>query len=429
MRLVAVGLSHRSAELDLRGTVAFDEARRRCLLANLKAAGAAEAAVIATCNRTEIYVAGPDPATVDALARTELSDVAGADAARLDPALYHLRDDVAALHLCRVTAGLDSLVPGEVEILGQVREALAVAEEEGTIGPLLYRAFQSALEAGKRARSETGIAEQNASVASVAAELARTSLGGLEGRSALLIGAGHTSELAALNLMGRGLRDVTVSTRTFASACTLAERLGGSAVRFEEVHERLPAADLVVASTSAPHAVLAADVVRRAVAGRTRDPLLLIDLAVPRDIEPEVRWIEGCVLHDLDDLQAVVARNVALRQQEAAAAEEICAAQAEQFREWQAARVVVPSIVRLRERGEAVAAEEVARAAAGWPELDDGERARLDRLGRAIARRLLHEPTVRLREGAAASDGVAYAETVRDLFGLELPNGTPAPDA
>jgi glutamyl-tRNA reductase len=429
MRLVAVGLSHRSAELDLRGTVAFDEARRRCLLANLKEAGAAEAAVIATCNRTEIYAAGPEPAVVDSLARAELADVAGVEIARLDPALYHLRDDVAALHLCRVAAGLDSLVPGEVEILGQVREALQVAEEEGTIGALLYRAFQCALEAGKRVRSETGIAAQNASVASVAAELARSRLGGLEGRSALLIGAGHTSELAALNLMGRGLRDVTVSTRTFAAACTLAERLGASAVRFEEVHERLPGADLVVSSTSAPHAVLAADVVRRAVAGRTREPLLLIDLAVPRDIEPEVRSIEGCVLHDLDDLKAVVARNVALRQQEAYAAEEICAAQAEQFREWQAARVVVPSIVRLREHGEALAAEEVARAAAGWPALDSDERARLEKLGRAIARRLLHEPTVRLREGAAASDGVAYAETVRDLFGLELPNGTPAPDA
>jgi glutamyl-tRNA reductase len=429
MRLVAVGLSHRSAELDLRGTVAFDEARRRCLLANLKEAGAAEAAVIATCNRTELYVAGPDPSTVDALARAELADVAGQEQAVLEPALYHLRDDVAALHLCRVAAGLDSLVPGEVEILGQVREALLVAEEEGTIGPLLYRAFQCALEAGKRVRSETGIAAQNASVASVAAELARSRLGGLEGRSAVLIGAGHTSELAALNLMGRGLRDMVVSTRTFASAVTLADRLGASAVRFEEVHERLGSADLVVSSTSAPHAVLAADTVRRAVAARTGQPLLLIDLAVPRDIEPEVRGIEGCDLHDLDDLRAVVARNVALREQEASAAEEICAAHAEQFREWQASRVVVPSIVQLRERGELLAAEEVARAAAGWPALDEDERARLERLGRAIVRRLLHEPTVRLREGAAASDGVAYAETVRDLFGLELPDSTPAPDA
>jgi glutamyl-tRNA reductase len=195
------------------------------------------------------------------------------------------------------------------------------------------------------------------------------------------------------------------------------------------VPQRLGAADLVVSSTSAPHAILAADAVRAAVAGRSRRPLLLIDLAVPRDIEPEVRGIEGCELHDLDDLRAVVARNVALREREAAAAEEICAAQAEQFREWQASRVVVPSIVQLRERGELLAAEEVARTAAGWPALDQDERARLDRLGRSIVRRLLHEPTVRLREGAAASDGVAYAETVRDLFGLELPEPAPAPDA
>ncbi len=419
MRLVAVGLNHRSAGIDLRGRVALDGARRRCLLANLKAAGATEAAVLDTCNRTEVYAAGPDADALTALAAQELADAAHASVAELDPVLYRLRDDVAALHLNRVAAGLDSLVPGEGEILAQVRAALAFAEREESVGPLLSRAFQRALETGKRVRSETGIASQNASVASVAAELARDALGGLEGRHALLIGAGRTSELTALNLVGRGLRSLAVSTRTYSSATSLAERVGGQAVRFDDLPSALPRADLVVSSTSAPHAVLQAPVVQGAMVERGFAPLLLIDLAVPHDIEPEVGTIDGCTLHDLDGLQEVVARNVALRRREAQAAEAICAEAAEDFRAWHASRVVVPSIGLLRGHASDVAAEEAARAAARWPDLDAEGRARLERLAADVAKRLLHEPTVRLRARAASSDGVGYAETVRELFGLD----------
>ena len=423
MRLCAVGLSHRTAGLDVRERTALDEAHLRCLVGNVRTAGATEAVALATCNRTEVYLAGPDAAVLEALARHELAEAAHTTPPELEGSLYHLRDDLAALHLNRVAAGLDSLVPGEAQILGQVREALALAQGEGAVGPVLSRAFQRALETGKRARSETGIAAQNASIASVAAELAREVLGGLERRSALLLGAGRTSELAALNLMGRGLRTVVVANRTYASACSLAERLGGDAVRFDQVPDRLPGADVVISSTSAPHHVLHASAVRAAMERRkTTPPLLFIDLAVPRDVEPEVGSIEGCRLHDLDDLEAVVRRNVAIRRQEAARAEEICFAAAEEFRAWQAARVVVPAIGRLRAHGAQVAAEEVRRAAGRWPDLDDEGRARLERLGSAITARLLHDPTVRLRETAATSDGVGYAETVNELFGLE-PDG------
>jgi glutamyl-tRNA reductase len=418
MRLVAVGLSHRTAAVDLRGKVTLDVAHRRCVLANLRDAGVTGAAVLATCNRTEVYATGVDAGLLTRLAERELADAASAHLAELEPALYRLRDDVAALHLIRVAAGLDSLVPGEAQILGQVREALALAEDEGTASAVLHRVFQRALETGKRARTETGIAAQNASVASVAAELARETLGGLDDRSALLIGAGRTSELTALNLVSRGLRSLTVATRTYASACSLAERLGGDAARFDEVPARLADADVVVSSTSAPHTVLAAPAVRSAMELRAH-PLLLIDLAVPRDIDPDVAAIEGCTLHDLDDLERVVARNVAARQREAAAAELLCAAAAGEFRVWQAGRVVVPTIGRLRAHGEDVAAQEARQLAGRWPGLDDEGRARLERLAGDIARRLLHEPTVRLRESAATSDAVGYAETVRELFGLD----------
>jgi glutamyl-tRNA reductase len=328
--------------------------------------------------------------------------------------LYRLTDATAALHLNRVAAGLDSLVPGEAQVLGQVRAALALAMSEGTVGLILSRAFQRALETGKRARSETAISAGNASVASVAASLADGALGGLAGRSALVVGAGRTSELAALNLMSRGLRRLSVANRTFQSACVLAGRLGGSAVHFEDVAGHLRDVDVVVSSTAAPHAVLRTDMVEPAMVGRST-PLVFLDLAVPSDVEPGVAGLAGCSVHTLDDLALQIGRTVALRREEAVAAEAICADAAEEFRAWQAERTVAPAIGRLRATAETLRAAEVERLAVG---LDPAERERLERLSRQLVGKLLHHPTTRLRESASGPDGVQYAETALDLFGL-----------
>ncbi|MEO9174206.1 MAG: glutamyl-tRNA reductase, partial [Gaiellales bacterium] len=405
MRLVAVGLSHHRAAFGLLGRVALGENETRCLLQNLVAAGAREAAAISTCNRTELYLAGTDAAGLTALAVHEFSELVDVSPDELEPVLYRLADATAALHLNRVASGVDSLVPGEAQVLGQVRAALALASSEGTAGPMLSRAFQRALETGKRARSETGISVGNASIASVAASLADHALGGLSGRSALVVGAGRTSELAALNLIGRGLRRLSVANRTYQSACTLAGRLGGSAVHFEDVAGSLRDVDVVVSSTSAPHAVLRADMVEPALSGRT-SPLVFLDLAVPADVEPAVALLAGCEVHGLDDLAAEIARTVAFRREEAAVAETICADAAEDFRLWQAERTVGPAIGRLRARAESVRAAEVARLSVG---LDDGERARFERLSRQLVCKLLHNPTVRLRDSANGPDGVQYA--------------------
>jgi glutamyl-tRNA reductase len=414
MRLVTVGLSHHRAAFGLLGRVALGENESRCLLQNLIVAGAREAAVISTCNRTELYLAGPDAASLTALAVRELSELVDVSPAELEPVLYRLADATAALHLNRVAAGLDSLVPGEAQVLGQVRTALAIAQSESTAGPVLSRAFQRALETGKRARSETGISEGNASIASVAASLADHALGGLAGRAALVVGAGRTSELAALNLMGRGLRRLSVANRTYQSALALAGRLGGSAVHFEDVADSLRGVDIVVSSTSAPHAVLRADMVAPSMAGR-ESPLVFLDLAVPGDVEPAVRELPGCEVHGLDDLAAEIARTVAFRREEAAVAEGICADSAEEFRSWQAERTVGPAIGRLRARAEAVRAAEVERLSGG---LEDADRERLERLSRKLVGKLLHSPTMRLRDSANSPDGVQYAETAIDLFGL-----------
>jgi glutamyl-tRNA reductase len=295
-----------------------------------------------------------------------------------------------------------------------VRAALALAVEEGTAGIVSSRAFQRALESGKRARSETAISEGNASVASVAASLADGALGGLAGRSALVVGAGRTSELAALNLMSRGLRRLSVANRTYQSAYALAGRLGGSAVHFADVAEHLRDVDVVVSSTAAPHAVLRTDMVAPAMAGRV-GPLVFLDLAVPSDVEPGVAELDGCTVHTLDDLALEIRRTVALRREEAVAAEAICADAAEEFRAWQAARTVAPAIGRLRASTEALRAAEVERLAAG---LEGPERERFERLSRQLVGKLLHRPTTRLRESASGPDGVQYAETALDLFGL-----------
>jgi glutamyl-tRNA reductase len=414
MRLVAVGLSHHRADVGLRGRVALAEPEARCLIRNLALAGAREAVALSTCNRTELYLAGPDAANLATLGVRELSELVGVDARELEPVLYRLTDATAALHLNRVAAGLDSLVPGEAQVLGQVRAALALAVDEGTAGLVSSRAFQRALESGKRARSETAISEGNASVASVAASLADGALGGLAGRSALVVGAGRTSELAALNLMSRGLRRLSVANRTYQSAYALAGRLGGSAVHFADVAEQLRDVDVVVSSTAAPHAILRTDMVAPVMAGRVA-PLVFLELAVPSDVEPGVAELAGCTVHTLDDLALHIGRTIALRREEAVAAEAICADAAEDFRAWQAARTVTPAIGRLRASTEALRVAEVERLAAG---LEGPERERFERLSRQLVGKLLHRPTTRLRESASGPDGVQYAETALDLFGL-----------
>jgi glutamyl-tRNA reductase len=376
-RLVLVGISHTVAPVEVRERVAFDAAASAEVARQL-----APAVCLSTCNRTELYLEGAEAGS----ARAALGDL---------PGVYELEDDAAALHLFRVAAGLDSLVPGEAEILGQVRSAF----EAGTPGPLLDRAFRQALHAGKRVRHETGIAESPSSVASAAAALAQQVFGDLAGRRALLIGAGKTAEQAADNLRSRGA-ELVVANRT--------EEKGD--VALEEIPAQLERADVVVSATSAPGFVL-----RREDVGRRSRPLLAIDLAVPRDIDPAVGTLDSCFLYDIDDLEGVVAATLAGRRSEATRAEAIVAAEAERFREWQASLDVVPAIASLRARAEEIRDRELERVRG---KLSDAERRTLESVTSRIVDKLLHVPTVRLKEAAAGAQGAHYAATVRHLFGL-----------
>ncbi|HEX6700745.1 MAG TPA: glutamyl-tRNA reductase [Gaiellaceae bacterium] len=400
-----VGVSHHSAPVELRERVAFDRAQAGAVAQRL-ADEVGEAVCLSTCNRTELYLAGEDGAAAEAHAAAVL-EPAGA-------ALYRLQDEAAALHLFRVAAGLDSMVPGEGEILGQVKTAFEV----GATGSFLDRLFRQALHAGRRARTQTAIGESPASVSSAAAALAEQVFGDLSGRTILLVGAGKVSDLAARNLLSRGARIAFLANRSADRAEELARRLGAEPLPLERIAPELARADVVVASTSAPGFVLGRDDVAAVLRGRRGRPLLFVDLAVPRDLEPAIGDLEGCYLYDIDDLEAVVAETLAGRRREAERAEAIVAEEAERFRAWQASLDVVPAIASLRARAEEIRAAELRKAEGRLERLSDAERSVVESITSQIVNKLLHLPTVRMKQAAAAADGVLYADAVRHLFGL-----------
>ncbi len=378
--------------------------RERVALAPARAASLArdlgDAVCLSTCYRTELYLADANVeravASLEELADEPLASV-----------VYRLHDEAAAMHLFRVAAGLDSLVPGEGEILGQVRSAYDAASP----GPLLDRVFRQALQIGKRVRTETAIGENPASVPAAAAALAQQVFGDLHGRRVLLVGAGRMGELAAANLSSRGATIAYVANRSNAPAMELADRFGARPIALDHVAGILGDVDVVLSSTSAPGTVVSAG----DVPARRHQPLFFIDIAVPRDVDPAVHDLDGCYLYDIDDLEAVVAQTLSGRRDAASRAEELVAEEAERFREWQASLDVVPAITSLRARAEEIRAGELAKLG----RLSEHERRTVESVTAQILNKLLHLPTVRMKEAAAADEGAAYAQAVRHLFGLE----------
>jgi glutamyl-tRNA reductase len=400
VNLVLVGTSHRLAPVELRERVALDLEGAADLARRMADGG--EAVCLSTCNRTELYLAHADPDGAE--------ELAGAALAEGEIELYRLRDEAAALHLFRVAAGLDSLVPGEGEILGQVRAAY----EAGSCGPVLDRLFRQALHAGKKVRAETAIGESPASVPAAAAALAQQVFGDLDGCKVLLVGAGEMSEQAARSLAARGASIAAVTSRTQRRAEELAERFGARAVLFDGVGDELAKADVVVSSTSSSGYVLTGE----HMPDRKGRPLFVIDLAVPRDVDPGIAELDGCYLYDIDDLQAVVSESLSGRWREAARAESIVAHEADRFRDWQASLDVVPAIASIRERAESIRSGEMAKAESRLEGLSESERRTVESLTTQIVNKLLHVPIVRLKEAAAATEGAGYVEVARHLFGI-----------
>jgi glutamyl-tRNA reductase len=417
--LLAIGISHKTAPVEVRERLALPEARAADFLRDLRGAGdVQEAVALSTCNRTELYLVVGDPVEAEGTALAMLSSHAGIRPTGLASAMYSHRNCDAARHLYRVTAGLESMIVGEAEIQGQVKRAYDAARAKETVGPLTNRLFQAALATGKRVRSETAIGDRQLSLPTVAVSLARELLGPLAGRQVVIVGTGETSELTARALADSGGQMMFVASRRRDRAIGLARRYGGTSVSFDELPQALAGADIVVAATASPHVLLEARELAEVMGDRGGKPMLLIDLAVPRDIDAACEEIDGVSLYDIDDLQAVIARNRRVRQVEAREAEGIIEEEIQHFATWLGSLEVLPTIAALRARASEIT-EEVLRENDGkWEAASPRDLERVEAVARAIVNRLLHDPTARLRE--LRDDRVhARAALVRDLFGLE----------
>ncbi len=418
--LLALGASHKTAPLELRERLALTEGRAVGVLGELvEHESVLEAAAISTCNRTELYLWADDAVAAESLALGLLAREADTPPTDLVGHLYSLRSSDAVAQLMRVTAGLDSMIIGEAEVQGQVKRAYELALVEGVTGPVLNRLFRSALAAGKRARSETRISQGALSVPSIAVDLAQRTLGDLDDRRVLVVGAGETAELTAKALAAKGVQAIFIANRHYDRAIGLAQRFAGQAVRFENLPEELVNADIVVSSTSSPHSVIERDELAEVMTARDGRPLLLIDLAVPRDIHPACRELAGVSLYDMDDLQALVERNLSGREAEARRAEGVLRVEQAGFDRWLAAQDVTETVAALRARADEVVERVLAENEQRWEGLTEADRERLSVAARAIASRLLHEPTLRLKRDAGDDDAYVKLAVMRELFGLD----------
>lgn len=419
MHVTVVGLSHKTAPVEQREKAALTDREARGLLRRLADhAVIAEAAALSTCNRTEIYavtgdLAAAEPVIVDSLlAHTRIAP------SELDCARYTHRDERATGQLFRVTSSLDSMVVGESEIQGQVRMAWERAVEEGTVGPVLNQLFRRAIEVGKRVRTETRISSGPSSVSTVAVNVACQAFRDLPERRVLVIGAGKMAEGTMVHLVDQGVGDVVVVNRTVSTARQLAARVGGRGVGFDRLAEELERADIVISSTDAPHPVLDRPRLEPVLARRGPRPMVIIDISVPRDVDPAITELPGVVLHDIDDLERVVEANLNGRRIEAMKGEHIVREAVDAFADWRSGLAAAPAIRSLRDRAEEIRRAELSRLEGAWDTLSDADRERLDVLTKAIVNKLLHEPTVRARAAARESEGLRHLESLQHLFGL-----------
>ncbi|HEU0251048.1 MAG TPA: glutamyl-tRNA reductase [Solirubrobacteraceae bacterium] len=429
--LLALGISHKTAPVALRERLAFTESQAVDFARQLTDGPLlSEAVVISTCNRTEVYLVVGDPVGAETEVLGQLAQRAGIRPTELAQQIYSPRNCDAARQLYRVTAGLESMILGEAEIQGQVKRAYESALAAGVTGPLLNRLFAAALTTGKRVRSETGIAASRVSVPSVAVDLAQDVLGDLAERHVVILGAGETSELTAQALAHQGAGTIFVANRHADRALSLAQRFGGSVVGLDGLPDQLLRADIVVSSTSSPHPIVGREEVELVMAqrnsarspGRGGQDLLLIDIAVPRDIEAACGDVEGVTLYDIDDLQAVVARNLGARAEIVPQAEEIVGEEIQRFARWLGQAETLPTVAALREHAGALVEQILAENEGRWESASERDLMRVEAVARAVVSRLLHEPTIRLRS-LSSERGHASLQLVRELFGLDTPQG------
>ncbi|MBV7335768.1 glutamyl-tRNA reductase [Chloroflexi bacterium TSY] len=446
MSILLFGLNHKTAPVTLREKLSLAGAELQATLDHFRQtyrraeqesinAPLHEVVILSTCNRFEVYAVGHEEIEQDkrSLQSQEWSksvcelinfvaDSTNISVQELQPHLYIKYDQGAVVHLFRVVSGLDSLILGEPQILGQVREAYTEAHAAGTTGATLSQLFRQAVHTGKRARTETEIARHTTSVSHAAGRLAQQQVGSLTTRNILIVGAGEMAGLAAQAIHMQGARNISIINRTYASAVDLAQRVDGQAAGWVNLQERLQEADVVISATGAPHTVLHREEVEPSLRARNGRPLVIIDIAVPRDIEESVAELPTVTCFDVDDLQSALDENMAQRRAEVPKVEEIIEVEANLFADWLAERQVVPVIVELRRRAKSIANAEVDQALRRLRNADiqayEVAEDAIERLAHRLVNKLLHQPIVHLKERAAQGDGHEYAHMMRDLFEL-----------
>jgi glutamyl-tRNA reductase len=426
--IVLIGLNHRTAPVEVRERVAFANGQIDAALRRLvEVEGVAEGAILSTCNRVEVVACGTDPAAVGAALPSFLAREHGVPEPGLAGHLYTHTGREAVRHLFRVAASLDSMVVGEPQILGQMKEQYAAAAAAGASGQVLHRCFHRSFSVAKRIRSETGIAEKAVSVGSAAVELARGIFDRLEDKSALLLGAGTMGELTARQLLAQGVGSIMVANRTFDRAIDVARELGGTPVPWDRVARYLPLADLVIAAAGGDDYLLGPTAVDEAIRERRNRPMFLIDLAVPRALDPALNGLDNVYVYDIDDLEGVIADNRGARAREAAKAELIVEAEVDVFWRWFTSLDVVPTIVALRDKMEAVRRQELERTV-GALAVDPRQLALIERLTQAIVNKIMHGPVTTLRRHRADPAEAFYVDAARRLFRLDSGDDEPEPD-
>ncbi|MEW6400735.1 MAG: glutamyl-tRNA reductase [Chloroflexota bacterium] len=426
MHILSIGLNHTTAPVHLREQLAFGDDPVRASLSRLSCghleSSLSELVILSTCNRVEIYAAS----TVLAFAELEafLSDARGVPADQFRSHVYRRHDLDAVQHLFNVAAGLDSLVIGEPQILGQVTKALELARGQNTTGPVLNRLFQAAIHAGKRARTETAIGRNPASISSLAASVAERAVGAIKTASVAVLGAGEMAELTVEALRKRGVEKIRVINRTLERAREMAQRWGAESATFEFIYNALLEADILVSSTGAPHIIVTSEMIERVMQARTHRPLVLIDIAVPRDIDPDAASIKGVKLFDMDGLNAQLEDSLASRMNEVPNVKAILEQELLEFEIFMKSMDMLPIIADIHEQAEMIRAAELEKTLRRLPDLSPAERERIEALTQSLVKKLLDQPTRRLRAESSSPHAPAFATIARSLFGLEISSST-----
>ena len=417
MDILVVGLNHNTAPIEVREKLAFNGPK---LEEGVKALHSLEeineVVVLSTCNRVEMYACVNDAARASEAIKSFISSFHGIDRGLLDESLYFHSGPAGVLHSFRVAASLDSMIVGEAQILGQLKDSFEFSLERKATGVMLNKLMKKSISVAKRVRTETRIAESAVNISSAAVDLARKIFTHLEEKSVLLLGAGDMAELAAKHLMSGGVRDITVANRTYETGCALAEQMGGRAVEFAVFHEEMERSDIVICSTGAPEYVVRKDLMHDVMKARRQKPVFIIDISVPRNIDPEINKLENVYLYDVDDLRSVADAGLEERKKEAAKGEAIVVEEVETFLRWRASLDAVPTIVALREKAEEVKREELEKVLTRMPELGEKERKLVEQLASSIVNKLIHPPTAALKQDTEDKDELVA--TIKRLYGI-----------